>query len=47
LAPAPEGLQVLEEAPGLLRLRLKQQMPLRGGAILPITMEVVAQAPGG
>jgi prepilin-type N-terminal cleavage/methylation domain-containing protein len=47
LAPAPEGLLVLEEAPGLLRLRLKQQMPLRGGAFLPITMEVMAPAPGG
>ena len=45
LAPAPEGLQVLEGAPGLLRLRLKQQMPLRGGAVLPIGLEMGAKAP--
>ena len=45
LAPPPQGLQVVEEAPGLLRLRLKQEMPLRGGAVLPITLEMGAQAP--
>lgn len=42
---APGGLQVAEEAPGVVRMRLRQEFPLRSGTVLPITMEMVAPAP--
>jgi prepilin-type N-terminal cleavage/methylation domain-containing protein len=45
MAPAPQGLQVMQEAPGLLRLKLRQQFPLRGGGLLPITLEMGSPAP--
>jgi type II secretory pathway pseudopilin PulG len=44
-ALAPGGLQVVEEAPGVMRLRLRQELPLRGGAVLPIGMEMRAGSP--
>lgn len=42
---APDGLLVQAETPGLLRLRLRQEFPLRSGALLPITLEMRAPAP--
>ncbi len=42
---AAGGLQVVEEAPGMLRLRLQQELPLRGGAVLPLVLEMGAAAP--
>lgn len=42
---ATGGLQVVEEAPGMLRLRLQQELPLRGGAVLPLVLEMGAAAP--
>jgi prepilin-type N-terminal cleavage/methylation domain-containing protein len=42
---APRGLAVLQEAPGLLRLRLRQEFALRDGASLPLRLEIQAVAP--
>lgn len=46
MAPAPQGLQVVQEAPGLVRLKLRQEFPLRGGGNMPITLEMGSLAPG-
>jgi len=42
---AAGGLQVVQEAPGMLRLQLRQELPLRGGAVLPLHLEMLAAAP--
>jgi len=42
---AAGGLQILQEAPGMLRLRLRQELPLRGGTVLPLNLEMLAAAP--
>ncbi|MFM7237560.1 MAG: prepilin-type N-terminal cleavage/methylation domain-containing protein [Cyanobium sp.] len=44
---APGGLEVEEEAPGVMRLKLRQAFPLRSGGQLPISLEMRAPAPSG
>lgn len=44
---APGGLEVEEEAPGVMRLKLRQAFPLRSGGQLPIRLEMRAPAPSG
>jgi hypothetical protein len=39
------GLEVEEEAPGLVRMTLKQEFPLQGGPTLPITTEMAGSGP--
>lgn len=39
------GLQVMEEGPGVVRLRLQQEFPLRHGGLLPVGLEMRAPAP--
>ena len=41
-ALAPEGLVVEQENPGVARLRLRQELPLRGGVVLPLGLETRA-----
>jgi prepilin-type N-terminal cleavage/methylation domain-containing protein len=42
------GLEVVQEAPGLVRMRLKQEFPLRGSSTpLKIKSEMGGQAPAG
>lgn len=42
---APGGLQVVEQTPGVVKMRLRQEFPLRSGGLLPITLEMAAPAP--
>lgn len=42
---ATGGLQVVEEASGVVKMRLRQEFPLRSGGLLPITLEMAAPAP--
>lgn len=42
---APGGLQVAEEEPGVVRLQLRQEFPLRSGVALPLALEARAPAP--
>lgn len=42
---APGGLQVEQEGPGVARLRLRQEFPLRSGARLALALETRAAAP--
>ncbi len=42
---APEGLRVDPEAPGVVRLRLRQAFPLRDGTDLPLDQEIMAPTP--
>jgi type II secretory pathway pseudopilin PulG len=43
-AMAPQGLRVEQEAPGVVRLRLRQELPLSGGTVLPMELEMGAAA---
>ena len=44
---APEGLRVEPEAPGVVRLRLRQVFSLRDGTVMPLGQEIPAATPGG
>lgn len=42
---APRGLTVLQETPGLVSLRLRQEFALRDGETLPLRLEIQAAEP--
>ena len=43
---APGGLRVEPEAPGVVRLRLRQVFSLRDGTVMPLGQEIPAATPG-